>query len=64
MVGQELGGLSVGGGWCGSEFSTYPGLSPSNLGPLLRRRLTVAYDQMRPGLGCADAWGVPCSLVL
>ena len=64
MVGQDIGGLSAGGGWCGSEFGTYPGLSPSNPGPLLRRRWTVAYDQVRPGLGCADARGAPCSLVL
>ena len=64
VEGQELGGLSVGGGWCSSEFSTHPGLSPGNLGTLLKRRLTVAYDRMRLGLGYANAWGVPCSLVL
>ena len=62
VEGQELGGLSVGGGWCSPEFSTHPGLSPGNPGTLLRRRLFVAYDRMRPGLGCADARGVPVLL--
>lgn len=50
------------GGWCSPEFSTHPGLSPSNPGTLLRRRLTVAYDRMRPGLGCANAHGMPVLL--